>query len=156
MRLACALLVTSMSACSSSTPSAATSDGATATAGPGLPEAPSPPPAPPPPSTPPDVVGTWTSASCGARTYERVLELRGDGSFVAHDRVSPCAPGVQCVWSGIVTREGTWSVAGDRLALAVAADGAGPRASALPASFALAGGAPVEETTGATCTYERR
>lgn len=175
MRLAPALLLAALSAlgaCSSSTPTADTSDGtsmaapppgwtppddappppAAATDAPGSPASPAPPAAP----AAADLAGTWSSPSCGARTFERVLELRGDGTFTAHDRVSPCPPGARCVWSGIVTREGTWSVAGDRLALAVTKEGTGPKTVVLPTSLAIDGRAPVEEADGTRCVYTRR
>lgn len=34
------------------------------------------------------------------------------------DAVAPCAPGVVCIWSGIVTRQATWSVNADRITIA--------------------------------------
>lgn len=54
------------------------------------------------------LVGTWTSASCGDRTWARVLTLSADGAWQGQDRVSPCPPGTTCMWSGIVEHRGTW------------------------------------------------
>ena len=84
------------------------------------PAAPSPPVAPPPPEPTADgtrFVATWTSPSCGERTYERRITLNPDFSFVGEDRVSPCPPDTTCVWSGIVNWTGTWSIDGPKLAL---------------------------------------
>ena len=64
----------------------------------------------------PDLSGTWVSASCGKRTYERIITVGADSTFVADDRVSPCPLGASCVWSGIVHRKGTWK----RVALTLA------------------------------------
>jgi hypothetical protein len=54
------------------------------------------------------LVGTWTSTSCGERAWPRVLTLASDGTWQGQDRVSPCPPGVTCMWSGIVEHRGTW------------------------------------------------
>jgi hypothetical protein len=55
--------------------------------------------------------GVYTSKSCGARGYARVVTLDAVKKTVAiDDRVSPCPPDVQCVWSGIVSRRGTFAV----------------------------------------------
>ncbi|MBK6514034.1 MAG: hypothetical protein IPG04_07910 [Polyangiaceae bacterium] len=62
-------------------------------------------------------VGTWSSPSCDARKYERVLSLDADGTFNAQDRVSPCPKDAMCVWSGIVVRKGTWKLDADKLTL---------------------------------------
>jgi hypothetical protein len=64
----------------------------------------------------PDLSGTWASASCGKRAYERIITVGADATFVADDRISPCPPGASCVWSGIVHRKGTWK----RVALTLA------------------------------------
>ena len=39
------------------------------------------------------------------------------------DAVAPCAAGATCIWSGIVTRDATWSVSGDRVTLSYTTDG---------------------------------
>lgn len=112
--------------------------------------------APVPPAPSGDLAGTWSSPSCGARGYERVLDLRSDGTFTASDRVSPCPPGARCVWSGIVVREGTWASAGGRVVLTITRDGKGPAGQALPGSLALDGGGLVEDGGGQRCPYTRR
>jgi hypothetical protein len=101
------------------------------------------------------LVGVWTSPSCGARTYERVLALGADGNFTATDRVSPCPPGARCIWAGIIVREGTWSASAGRLALTLTSDGQGP-GNPLPASLLVEGGAPVEEDGATRCAYARK
>jgi hypothetical protein len=104
------------------------------------------------------LAGSWTSASCGERKYVRQIELAADGTFSAADLVSPCPPGAACVWSGIVYRRGTYSVAGGTVTLTPAAAG-GPQGKPFPATLGLdpATGAPFEaDGNGATCPYERR
>ena len=155
MRPAAAAVLTLVLGCSSSPP---TGGGVTASAPPPTPGASVPSPAPPTSGTsgdPASLVGLWTSPRCGERSYERRLDLIAGGRFVAHDRVSPCPPGAQCVWSGIVSREGSWSVAGHTMTLTVEKDGKGPKASALPAQLDVAGGA-LSEGPGEGCAYTRR
>lgn len=149
--------VASLLGCSSSPPTGApvtASETSTATRPPeAAPSSPGSPPATP--SGNRTLVGLWASPRCGDRGYERTLELQEGGHFVAHDRVSPCPPGAQCVWSGIVTRGGTWSVVGPSLLLTVEKDGKGPKTSALPAKLDVAGEAP-SEGPGDGCSYTRR
>src|SRR5687767_8198684 len=66
-----------------------------------------------------DPAGSWSSASCGKRTYVRELTLAGDGTFSARDLVSPCPPNAKCVWSGIVDRSGKWKLDGSKVLLTV-------------------------------------
>lgn len=163
------LVVWTSSACSSSPPGAGTA--ATVDVPPPTTGAPSPAttpgaaapsataPAPTPGSTASaaaDLAGTWGSASCGARTYERVLELRADGTFTASDRISPCPPGATCVWSGIIVREGTWAPGADRVTLTVTKDGKGPAGRPLPATLVLDGASLAEEAGTERCPYTRR
>ncbi|MFT3773176.1 MAG: hypothetical protein QM820_47965 [Minicystis sp.] len=104
----------------------------------------------------PGVAGKWSSASCGARAYERRLVLDSDGSFTAEDRVSPCPPNVACVWSGIVIRRGKYAMADGAIQLAVDGPNAGP-GQPLPPTLAMdASGAPAEVLDGGTrCPYTR-
>ena len=62
------------------------------------------------PASGPDLSGAWRGEACGDRTYPRELVFTKDQRFESNDLVSPCPPGVACVWSGIVTRSGAWSV----------------------------------------------
>lgn len=163
------LVVWSSSACSSSPPGAGTAatvdvppatTGAPSTATTPATAAPSA-TAPAPATSSPapaasDLAGTWASASCGARTYERVLELRADGTFTASDRISPCPPGATCVWSGIIVREGAWARGGDRVTLTVTRDGKGPAGRPLPATLVLDGASLAEEVGADRCPYARR
>jgi len=105
-------------------------------------------------------VGQWTSPACGARTYERWLDLAADGSVTGSDRVSPCPPGRTCVWSGIVAWSGTWQAAGDAVTLGVTWKD-NPAAAArltLPKQLVWdpAGAGPAEADGGQTCGYRRR
>jgi hypothetical protein len=58
-------------------------------------------------------VGVWSSPSCGAREFERLIKLQEGGELRGEDRVAPCPAGGQCMWSGIVYWSGSWSVEGD-------------------------------------------
>lgn len=62
-------------------------------------------------------LGYWRGGACGKRKYARDLELRAEGVVRVHDRVSPCPPKVACVWSGIISFEGTWTLTGQRVTL---------------------------------------
>jgi hypothetical protein len=101
----------------------------------------------------PDLSGTWSSATCGKRAYERIIIVTSDGKFTADDRVSPCPPDKQCVWSGIVHRTGTWK----RVALTLALfpdEVAGKQAGEpFPSTLAPAGSG-IEDDFG--CAYVKR
>ncbi|MBL8741408.1 MAG: hypothetical protein JNK04_09950, partial [Myxococcales bacterium] len=77
-----------------------------------------------------------------------------DGRFVADDRVSPCPPGTQCIWSGIVHRKGTWKRVALTLALfpedAIDGKQAG---EPFPSTLAPAG-AGIEDDFG--CAYVKK
>lgn len=117
---------------------------------------------PPPPESVPKqeitggLAGTWTSAFCGDRGYERRITFAADGSFTAEDRVAPCPPTARCVWSGIVIRRGKYAVTGNALQLAPESAAAGP-GQPLPPSLEIdATGVPVEVSAdGRRCPYAR-
>lgn len=100
--------------------------------------------------------GEWTSPSCGKRQYERRLTIAAGHTFRAEDRVSPCPPNVQCIWSGIVVRAGDWTSRGLTLSLhqGVAMKGGEP----LPAELIWEPerAAPVEIADGERCLYSAR
>jgi hypothetical protein len=102
----------------------------------------------------PDLSGTWSSATCGKRSYERIIIVSSDGKFTADDRVSPCPPNKKCVWSGIVHRKGTWK----RVALTLALfpddviDGK-QAGEPFPSTLAPAGSG-IEDDFG--CAYSKR
>ncbi len=66
-------------------------------------------PTPPVPASGPGL-GTWVGAPCAGRSYERVVTLGPENAIEITDRVSPCPPGAQCIWSGLVVRSGTFTV----------------------------------------------
>ncbi|AUX31042.1 MULTISPECIES: hypothetical protein [Sorangium] len=104
------------------------------------------------------LLGTWRSAACGSRKYERVLSFAKGGSFTAEDRVSPCPPKAACIWSGIIQRQGAFKRAGNSLSLSVAEASKGPGGQPFPTALALdaATGAPVETGDGGKpCPYQR-
>lgn len=101
------------------------------------------------------VVGAWSSPRCGERKYVRELELTADGRFRSADLVSPCPKGAVCVWSGIVLRDGTFALAGDRVRLTSAAEKS-PQAKPLPSALDVVEGSLVERGPGdERCTYQR-
>ena len=63
-----------------------------------------------PAASEPAFLGSWYSSSCLERAYTRGLVMYPNGTFTASDLVSPCPKGAQCIWSGIVTRAGTWQL----------------------------------------------
>ena len=111
------------------------------------------------PSVPaPPITGTWSSPSCGARTYERRISFDPAGTFVAEDRISPCPPDVLCVWSGIVTRRGTYTIEdGTVETVLLTADAGRSKGEPLPAKLSIdAVGALVEVLPeGDLCVYTR-
>jgi hypothetical protein len=98
---------------------------------------------------PASLAGTWSSPRCGERGYERRIPFAADGTFRADDRISPCPKGVACVWSGIITRRGTYAVKGAAVKLTFE-DEAG-KAKPLPRSFGWRRGVVSE----GSCAYQR-
>lgn len=100
------------------------------------------------------ITGSWTSPSCGARTYAREISFSEKGDFHARDLVSPCPAGMHCVWSGIVDADGTYAVSGDKIILKPSKPPSG-KGQPLPATMTIAPGtkAPAEEADGKLCQY---
>jgi hypothetical protein len=95
--------------------------------------------------------GTWSSPSCKSRGYERRITFHADGTFRADDRVSPCPPNVACVWSGIITRTGTFKIAGRHVKLSAEPSDA-PKAEPLPESLTFSKKGELSE---GSCAYGR-
>ncbi len=82
---------------------------------------PPPPPPPPPPMCDPtttgvrDIIGSFSNND--PAPYPRTYEFAADGSFTVSDAVAPCPPGAACVWSGIVTNRGRWTLSAGMLPL---------------------------------------
>lgn len=121
------------------------------------PTAPQPTPTQQPPAGDASLAGTWSSASCGDRKYERILTIGADGTFSSKDMVSPCPPDAKCIWSGIVDRKGRYTRSGDSLTLTVEGP-AGDKGKPLPPTLTIdkATGAPAEQAGGATCVYTKK
>jgi hypothetical protein len=106
-------------------------------------------------------VGSWTSPSCGGRTFERRLVLKQDKTFSAQDLVSPCPPKVQCVWAGIVFWSGTWAVDEKGAVLTKTTGGKDPTKKSrtdepLRLTWDRAAAAPAEASdSGAACVYAK-
>jgi hypothetical protein len=79
-----------------------------------------------------DLIGTWSSPSCGDRRYERAIQFDISDNFHAQDLVSPCPPDVACIWSGIVYTEGRYLVAGEKVRLVIDSTNPGSIAKAFP------------------------
>jgi hypothetical protein len=105
--------------------------------------------------------GTWSSPSCADRTYERRITLKEDKTFRAEDRVSPCPPGVQCIWSGIVGWQGTYTLDEKGAVLTKTAGGQGGPGGAVkivsPLRLELdkATSSPAEVHAAGRCVYVR-
>jgi hypothetical protein len=111
---------------------------------------------PAPPGAATSLLGTWESASCGARTYPRNITFADASAFSAEDLISPCPKGTACIWSGIVNSHGKYRVEKDAVSLLVDAPGPGPHNVQFPTRLTLdATGAPIETgSDGKTCTYK--
>lgn len=110
------------------------------------------------PASPISVVGTWSSASCGERSYARELVFVEGGSYVRLDLVSPCPPGTLCVWSGIVHFTGGWRLEGDRVRLIeeVQVGSGGPSGFvSRPEELVVDGETLVAHVAGEDCVYAR-
>ena len=105
---------------------------------------------------PPPIPTQVASASCDKRTYAREITFGKDGKLSAQYLVSPCPPGARCVWSGILARAGTFSLAGSTVTLTVTEGADSKPGSPLPATMTFTGGALSESAGGATCAYQRR
>ena len=102
-------------------------------------------------------MGSWESASCGARSYKRETTFAADNTVEGRDLVSPCPKGATCVWSGIVEWKGTYTNNGNKLGLSVKVQG-GPKGKInLPAELMWdeSQSAVVEKSGEATCVYQR-
>jgi hypothetical protein len=112
--------------------------------------------------TPSPGAGTYVSAACTGRSYERVVTLGADGSVEIVDRVSPCPPGAKCVWSGIVVRTGTFSVQshdelGKPFRVSLVLGGVqDPKANALPSHLLWWESRGVLTEPDASCSYRRQ
>lgn len=103
----------------------------------------------------PRLAGSWTSAECGDRTYQRILTLQADGTYEMVDLVSPCPPGVQCIWSGIITSSGTWEALGPSANLVETKTDANDQGAARPSELRiLRNGHPAEDWGEGQCMYE--
>ncbi len=67
----------------------------------------------------PSPVGEWSSPGCGERAYERRVALLEGGTFSGQERISPCPPGASCMWSGVHSFTGQWTLTGQNIALTV-------------------------------------
>jgi hypothetical protein len=92
-----------------------------------------------PPKTAP-FAGDWTGEACGERAYPQVLSFSDSGDFTAQDLISPCPKDATCIWSGVVTRKGSWSQ--QAMTITLTQTGETPEspkpAAALPTTLTLA------------------
>ncbi len=113
--------------------------------------------APPDGPAPISLPGRWTPPKCGDRAYVRNLDLALGGRFKAEDRVSPCPPGKQCFWSGIVHREGNWALEGNKVTLAADKDRLPPnQGSGFPSVLEFPGAELVEVQGSERCSYTKQ
>ena len=106
---------------------------------------------------PANLIGSWTSPSCGERTYPRKIQFDAAGHFAAQDLVSPCPPDVVCFWSGILHHRGDYQVLETKIKLELSE----PRTSTprpFPEELLIVSstGSLAERTpSGELCTYVR-
>jgi hypothetical protein len=90
-------------------------------------------------------VGEWTS-KCPHHGWARNLRIVTGGRWYGTDITTPCEPGKECLWNGLVVLSGTWAKVDDRLVLSVI--------NQAPMKFVSTdAGALVEE--GPECTYTK-
>ena len=90
-------------------------------------------------------VGSWSSTGCGERTYERRVALLEGGTFSGQERISPCPPGANCMWSGVHSFTGQWTLAEQTVALTVTkTDAQDAQAKAWPDALTWTGGRLLE------------
>lgn len=90
-------------------------------------------------------LGEWTS-KCPNHGYARNLRIVSGGRWYGTDITTPCEPGKQCLWNGLVVLSGTWAKMDDKLVLAVI--------NQAPMKFvSTEAGELVEEGVG--CTYTK-
>jgi hypothetical protein len=108
-----------------------------------------------PTAGPTTLLGTWESASCGARAYPRHLTFADATAFSAEDLVSPCPKGTQCIWSGIINRTGTYKTQKDIVTLTVSKTTTGPAKTQFPPSLTLDSNHALIEagSDGKPCAY---
>ena len=111
-----------------------------------------------PGGAPPGLIGTWVSSACDTRTYRREIRFARDGKVDTKDLISPCAPRVQCIWSGIVDHHGTYTVDAGAITMDLELPADGPGAGPFPTSLEIekSTSAPVETTAGARCVYTKK
>jgi hypothetical protein len=101
------------------------------------------------------LLGSWVSASCGERKYERQLSFEAGNRFASLELVSPCPPGARCVWSGIVQRLGTYEQKGTRVGLVVDAP-VDEHGQPLPEAVEFDGRVVERAPDGSACEYAYR
>ena len=57
-----------------------------------------------------ELAGWWSDVVDGK--YATSYQFQASGTFSREDAVSPCPAGATCIWSGIVTSAGTWTIKG--------------------------------------------
>jgi len=107
---------------------------------------------PAPPSRGLPVPSSWSSPACEGREYERRIAFSA-GRFEAHDLVSPCPGDKLCVWSGIITRGGSWTLDRRQVRLTVE-PAAEPSRFPFPEQLWLAEDGALTEDEG-RCPYAR-
>jgi hypothetical protein len=87
------------------------------------------------------------------------VTLKEDKTFRAEERVSPCPPKVQCVWSGILFWQGTFATDDKGVVLTKTGGADSGRGAKIESPLKLemekGSGALVETRGGARCPYTR-
>jgi hypothetical protein len=105
-----------------------------------------------------ELIGGWQNASCGERDYLRKYEFHKNGTFAAVDEVAPCPEEAECVTSGIIEWQGTWSLGDLGIELTPRPKEGGKLPEQVPESFVVLSMSPLsigEKTGQLVCPFRR-
>ena len=106
-----------------------------------------------------DLLGVWEKASCGDRKYVRRVTFKKEGNFTAVDEVAPCPEQGNCVSSGILHWEGTWSKNEETIDLEITPKDGAKLPEEIPATFVILRPDPIsigERDKHLVCPYQKR
>ena len=105
------------------------------------------------------IIGPWENSSCADRKYRRQINFQEGDKFVAVDEVAPCPPKARCVWSGIISWHGTWSLENDTITLKKTPAKSGKSPESPPEQFVVLDANPIsigEKSGEIICPYQKR
>jgi hypothetical protein len=105
-----------------------------------------------------ELIGGWQNASCGDRGYLRKYEFHQNGTFTAADEVAPCPEDAECVTSGVIEWQGTWSLGDLGIEITSRPGKSGRLPEQVPESFVVLSMSPLsigEKTGQLVCPFRR-